>query len=157
MWTVLPFLLTAAGLVDKGVSIMFDLSGSAAALDSFQLIVALYLFYLVIKGDGPMYRFFDLPNDIQCKAKRTLRIIYLICGFLALIDAGLCILCNSMFSVVTTGGEVVITQNYFVSALPFLSYSFIETASYILIGLIVAILCGAFIWLRTLNKRHCAT
>lgn len=137
---------------------MFEMSGSTAALDSFQLIVALYLFYLVIKGDGPMYRFFDLPEGIQCKVKRTLRIVYLICGFLALLDAGLCILRNSMFSVVTaSSGEAIITQNYSISVLPFLSYSFIETASYIIIGLIVAILCGVFIWLRMLNKRESST
>ena len=55
---------------------MFDASGSAAALDSFQLIVALYLFYVAIKGSGTMYRFFDLPEEYQHKTRTPLRIIY---------------------------------------------------------------------------------
>ena len=67
---------------------MFDASGSAAALDSFQLIVALYLFYVAIKGSGTMYRFFDLPEEYQHKTRTPLRIIYVVCGVLALLDAG---------------------------------------------------------------------
>ena len=59
---------------------MFDASGSAAALDSFQLIVALYLFYVAIKGSGTMYRFFDLPEEYQHKTRTPLRIIYAACG-----------------------------------------------------------------------------
>ena len=34
-----------------------------AFLDSFQLIVAFYLFYVSIKGSGQMYRFFDISEE----------------------------------------------------------------------------------------------
>lgn len=132
---------------------MFDASGSAAALDSFQLIVALYLFYVAIKGSGTMYRFFDLPEEYQHKTRTPLRIIYAACGVLALLDAALSMLRSSMFTVAAADGASVVTQNYTIPALPFLSYSFIEIASSVLTGLIVAALCGVLIWLRILSKR----
>lgn len=132
---------------------MFDASGSAAALDSFQLIVALYLFYVAIKGSGTMYRFFDLPEEYQHKTRTSLRIIYVVCGVLALLDAALSMLRSSMFTVAAVDGASVVTQNYTTPALPFLSYSFIEIAGSVLTGLIVAALCGVLIWLRVLSKR----
>lgn len=132
---------------------MFDASGSAAALDSFQLIVALYLFYVAIKGSGTMYRFFDLPEEYQHKTRTPLRIIYVVCGVLALLDAALSMLRSSMFTVAAVDGASVVTQNCTIPALPFLSYSFIEIASSVLTGLIVAALCGVLIWLRVLSKR----
>ena len=132
---------------------MFDASGSAAALDSFQLIVALYLFYVAIKGSGTMYRFFDLPEEYQHKTRTPLRIIYVVCGVLALLDAALSMLRSSMFTVAAVDDASVVTHNYTIPALPFLSYSFIEIASSVLTGLIVAALCGVLIWLRVLSKR----
>ena len=132
---------------------MFDASGSAAALDSFQLIVALYLFYVAIKGSGTMYRFFDLPEEYQHKTRTPLRIIYVVCGVLALLDAALSMLRSSMFTVAAVDGASVVTQNYTIPALPFLSYSVIEIAGSVLTGLIVAALCGVLIWLRVLSKR----
>ena len=129
---------------------MFDASGSAAALDSFQLIVALYLFYVAIKGSGTMYRFFDLPEEYQHKTRTPLRIIYVVCGVLALLDAALSMLRSSMFTVAAVDGASVVTQNY---TIPALSYSFIEIAGSVLTGLIVAALCGVLIWLRVLSKR----
>ena len=132
---------------------MFDASGSAAALGSFQLIVALYLFYVAIKGSGTMYRFFDLPEEYQHKTRTPLRIIYVVCGVLALLDAALSMLRSSMFTVAAVDGASVVTQNYTIPVLPFLSYSFIEIASSVLTGLIVAVLCGVLVWLRILSKR----
>ncbi|MEI3175452.1 MAG: hypothetical protein V8S96_02575 [Lachnospiraceae bacterium] len=42
---------------------------STAFLDSFQLVIALYLFYIAFKGDGQMYRFGNLSEDQQAQVK----------------------------------------------------------------------------------------
>ena len=34
-------------------------------LDSFQLIVGLYLYYVAIKGSGQMYRFGDMDEETK--------------------------------------------------------------------------------------------
>ena len=34
-------------------------------LDSFQIVVALYLFYIAFKGSGQMYRFGDMVEETQ--------------------------------------------------------------------------------------------
>ena len=61
---------------------------STMFLDSFQLIVAIYLLYLAIKGQGKMYQFFDIPQAEQPRVQKLLRRTYLVCGLLALLDAG---------------------------------------------------------------------
>ena len=37
-------------------------------LDSFQIVVALYLFYIAFKGSGQMYRFGDMDEDEMRKS-----------------------------------------------------------------------------------------
>ena len=63
---------------------------STAFLDSFQLVIALYLFYIAFKGDGQMYRFGNLSEDQQAQVKKPLRILYTICGIVALSEFGIC-------------------------------------------------------------------
>ena len=63
-------------------------------LDSFQLIVGLYLYYVAIKGSGQMYRFGDMDEETERHIRRPLRIIYTVGGTLALIEFGLCALQN---------------------------------------------------------------
>ena len=62
---------------------------SVAALDSFQLIVGLYLAYVAVKGSGTLYNFFDLPEKEQQRVKTPLRLCYGVCALLALTEAGL--------------------------------------------------------------------
>ncbi|MEA4869134.1 MAG: hypothetical protein VB062_00695 [Christensenella sp.] len=121
---------------------------STVFLDSFQLIVAIYLLYLAIKGKGKMYQFFDIPASEQAKTQKTLRTTYLVCGLLALLDAGLNMLQNSMYTQQAGESGVTITQNFSVAALPFLSYDLLSTLSSILTILIIAALAGVFIYLR---------
>ena len=45
-------------------------------LDSFQLVVGLYLVYVAVKGRGQMYRFENVPADRQASVRRKLRIFY---------------------------------------------------------------------------------
>jgi len=59
------------------------------SLDSFQLIIGGYLIYVAIKGHGTLYNFFDLPKKAQQRIITPLRIVYAICGLIALCEAGL--------------------------------------------------------------------
>ena len=58
-----------------------------AFLDSFQLIVAFYLFYVSIKGSGQMYRFFDISEEDQMRVRLPLRHLLIVCGYLRLQDS----------------------------------------------------------------------
>jgi threonine/homoserine/homoserine lactone efflux protein len=123
-------------------------------LDSFQLIVAVYLLYLAIKGKGNMYRFFDIPQSEQPRIQKLLRAAYLTGGLLALSDAGLNMLQNTMYTQqVTESGEEII-QNFTVGALPFISYDFLSYASSVLTLLIVLVLAGTFIYLRRVSRKN---
>ena len=62
---------------------------TAVSLDSFQLIIGLYLLYVAAKGSGTMYNFFDLPEEDQQRIKNPLRITYAVCGIIALTEAAL--------------------------------------------------------------------
>lgn len=126
---------------------------TTAHLDSFQLIVGLYLIYIAIKGSGQMYRFFDLSDHDQQRVKKPLRIIYCVCGLLALMDSGLCMLQNSMFTQTVTETTTVITQNYSIDSLPFLSFDFLNIVTSVLTILVICGLLAAFIWLRILSSR----
>ena len=126
---------------------------STVFLDSFQLIVAVYLLYLAIKGKGKMYQFFDIPQADQPRVHKMLRTSYLVCGLLALLDAGFNMLQNTMFTqnILETG--TTITQNFTVDSLPFIRYELLSTISSILTILIILILAGVFIYLRVLSNR----
>ncbi len=126
---------------------------STVFLDSFQLIVAGYLLYLAIKGKGKMYQFFDIPQADQPRVHKMLRTSYLVCGLLALLDAGFNMLQNTMFTqnILETG--TTITQNFTVDSLPFIRYELLSTISSILTILIILILAGVFIYLRVLSNR----
>ena len=126
---------------------------TTAHLDSFQLIVGLYLIYIAIKGSGQMYRFFDLSEYNQQRVKKPLRIIYGVCGTLALLDAGLCMLQNSMYTQTVTEAGTVITQNYSIDSLPFLSFDFLNIVTSLLTILIISGLLAVFVWLRILSSR----
>ena len=117
-------------------------------LDSFQLIVALYLFYIAIKGSGQMYRFGDMDEEAQALVRKPLRVCYAISGFIALADFGVCCLQNSMFT--RTAGEdgVQIVQNFTIDALPFLSYGMLTVISSVLIALLFGLLVFIVIWVR---------
>ena len=49
------------------------------------------------KGGGE-WEFFDLPEQEQPRVHKLLRTVYLVCGLLALLDAGANMLQNSMFT-----------------------------------------------------------
>lgn len=121
-------------------------------LDSFQLIVAVYLLYIAIKGKGNMYHFFDIPPSEQQRIQKLLRTSYLVCGLLALLDAGINMLQNSMYSQQVLDTGVEITQNFTVPALPFLSNGLLSAVSSVLTVLIVLILAVTFLYLRKLSK-----
>ena len=126
---------------------------STVFLDSFQLIVAVYLLYLAIKGKGKMYQFFDIPQSEQPRVQKLLRRTYLICGLLALLDAAVNMLQNTMFTqnILETG--TTITQNFTVESMPFINYELLSTISTVLTGLIILSLAGVFIYLRVLSNR----
>lgn len=106
---------------------------ATVSLDSFQLIVGLYLLYVAIKGDGTLYRFFDLPEDVQIKVKRPLRLIYALCGILALAEAVFCMWLGN--------GSVSSISDQVLSAISFGCSA-----------LIIIILIVTFIWLRRKAK-----
>ena len=77
-------------------------------LDSFQIVVALYLFYIAFKGSGQMYRFGDMDEETQQQIRTPLRLLYAAGGLIALIEFGLCCLQNSMFT--RTADETGVTE-----------------------------------------------
>ena len=117
-------------------------------LDSFQLIVALYLFYIAIKGSGQMYRFGDMDEEKQALVRKPLHVCYAISGFIALADFGVCCLQSSMFTRTVGEDGVQIVQNFTMDALPFLSYKMLTTASSVLIALLLGMLVFVVIWVR---------
>ena len=117
-------------------------------LDSFQLVVGLYLFYVAIKGSGQMYRFGDMDEKTQLQIRKTLRILYAVGGTLALAEFGLCALQNSMFTRTADESGVTITQNYSIDALPFLSYNLLSILIFSLTMLLVGLLAFVFLWMR---------
>jgi len=106
---------------------------STVSLDSFQLIIGLYLLYVTIKGHGTMYNFFDIPEKTQAMVKPRLRLIYGICAVIALGEAGLCMWQG------TAGQEVM-------------SAATVSTISTVCTLIIVLCFAGILIWLRKLAK-----
>lgn len=117
-------------------------------LDSFQLIVAMYLFYIAIKGSGQLYRFGDMDDQTQAQIRKPLRILYAAGGLIALAEFGVCCLQNSMFTRTAEESGVVIIQNFTIDALPFLSYNLLSLLSSILTALLVGMLVFIVIWMR---------
>lgn len=127
---------------------------STAFLDSFQLVIALYLFYIAFKGDGQMYRFGNLSEEQQAQVKKPLRIMYTICGFVALSEFGVSSLMSQMFTKTTAeSGAVVMTQNFTISGMPFITYSFLSILSSVLSILVFVILIGIVFWLLRKSKK----
>ena len=122
---------------------------SMVSLDSFQLIVAIYLFYVAAKGSGTLYRFGDLPEEEELRIRPKLRLIYFSCGLIALAETGVCMLQNSMFSLVQneSGGAEYI-QNFQLEFLPSLSYQTLTAISSAMSFLIIIILVLTFAWIR---------
>ena len=110
---------------------------SSLFLDSFQLIVAVYLLYVAIKGSGTMYRFFDLPEREQPRVRKLLRTIYLICGLLALLDAGANMLQNSMFTQQVLESGTSVTQNFTLEGFAFVTYDLLSIASTVITCVII--------------------
>lgn len=108
---------------------------STVSLDSFQLIVGLYLAYVSIKGSGTLYNFFDLSKADQKRVRIPLRLIYGLCSLIALAEAALCI---------WQGG-----RGYDV-----LSLQTVNTISSVMTALIILILVLTFIWLRSLANKQ---
>ena len=121
-------------------------------LDSFQLIVGLYLYYVAIKGSGQMYRFGDMDEETERHIRRPLRIIYTVGGTLALIEFGLCALQNSMFTRTVDESGITITQNYSNDVLPFLSYNLLSILIFSLTVLLVGLLVFVFVWMRRKSR-----
>ena len=122
-------------------------------LDSFQLIVGLYLLYVAVKGSGQMYRFENVPADRQAAVRRKLRIFYAATAAVSLADFGVSYLMNTMFTVSAEGTETVITQNYTIPHLPFLTYDLLFTVSNILVIILVAMLVFAVVRLLQNGSR----
>ncbi len=122
-------------------------------LDSFQLIVGLYLLYVAVKGSGQMYRFENVPADRQAAVRRKLRIFYAATAAVSLADFGVSYLMNTMFTVSAEGTETVITQNYTIPHLPFLTYDLLFTVSNILVIILVAMLVFAVVRLLRNGSR----
>jgi len=122
-------------------------------LDSFQLIVAAYLLYIAIKGSGTMYRFFDLPEHEQPRVHKLLRTIYLVCGLLALADAGINMLQNSMYTQEVLESGTIVTQNFTLNGFPFITYDLLSIMSTVLTCSIILALIITFSYLRSLASK----
>jgi len=122
-------------------------------LDSFQLIVGLYLIYVAIKGSGQMYRFENVPAEQQDSVRKKLRIFYAAAAAVALADFGVSYLMNTMFTVSADGGERIVTQNYTLPQLPFLTYDLLFAVSNVLSVLLIAMLLFAVIRLGRSGNR----
>ena len=104
---------------------------TTVSLDSFQLIIGIYLLYISVKGEGNMYRFFDIPEENQPKVKKVLRTVYAFGGVIALTEAALCMFSEQLGIPVET----------------------VNILSAVCTLIIVVILVGAISWLRTLAKK----
>ena len=104
---------------------------SHVSLDAFQLLIAVYLFYVAAKGSGTLYNFPEIPESRKETAKRSLRKLYAAAGCVALLDGCVSMLQNSMFTVEYSENEMKITQNFTISLFPFLNYRMLSVFSVI--------------------------
>lgn len=125
---------------------------STGILDSFQIVVALYLFYIAIKGSGQMYRFGNMSEVMQKKIRKPLRILYATGGMIALIEFGLCCLQNSMFTRTASETGVTTRQNYTIPSFPFLTYELLSIVSVVLTLLLIGLLVFVIAWMYRKSK-----
>ena len=123
-------------------------------VDSLQLIIGIYLLYMGIRGENLGNRLSGVPDKQEVKEPRALRVLYIIGGVFALSDCGICMLRNYMFTVEQTQSGVSVTQNFTLSALPFLTYELMNSVSKVLSFLALAVLIGSAVWLFVLSSRY---
>lgn len=123
-------------------------------IDSFQLLIGVYLLYMGLKGENLENRMNGVPDKNEVKEPRALRGLYIAGGIFALADFAICCLRNWMFTVEQTEAGVSVTQMHTISSLPFLTYDLMNQVSRILSLLAIAVLVGSFIWLFILSSRH---
>ena len=123
-------------------------------IDSFQLIIGIYLLYMAVKGENLENRLSGTPDKNEVKEPAALRVLYIVGAVFALSDFGICMLRNKMFTVEAAQEGVSITQNFTIDALPFLTYDLMNTVSRVLSLLALAVLIGSAIWLFILSSRH---
>ena len=124
---------------------------SHVSLDAFQLLIAVYLFYVAAKGSGTLYNFPEIPEARKETAKRSLRKLYAAAGCVALLDGCVSMLQNSMFTVEYSENEMKITQNFTISLFPFLSYRMLSVFSVICTILFLLLLVCAVLIIRKTN------
>ena len=123
-------------------------------IDSFQLIIGIYLLYMGVKGENLGNRLSGTPDKNEVKEPVALRVLYIVGAVFALSDFGICMLRNKMFTVEAAQEGVSITQNFTIDALPFLTYDLMNTVSRVLSLLALAVLIGSAVWLLILSSRH---
>ena len=123
-------------------------------IDSFQLIIGIYLLYMGVKGENLENRLSGTPDKNEVKEPVALRVLYIVGAVFALSDFGICMLRNKMFTVEAAQEGVNITQNFTIDALPFLTYDLMNTVSRVLSLLALAVLIGSAVWLLILSSRY---
>lgn len=121
------------------------------SLDAFQLLVAVYLFYVAIKGSGTLYNFPEIPKKKKEEVRQNLRKIYAVGGCISLLDGAASILQNSMFTVEYTEDSINVTQNFSIDGLPFISYDLLSAISVACTALIVLLLVGVIVYIRKIH------
>ena len=123
-------------------------------IDSFQLIIGIYLLYMGVKGENLGNRLSGTPDKNEVKEPVALRVLYIVGAVFALSDFGICMLRNKMFTVEAAQEGANITQNFTIDALPFLTYDLMNTVSRVLSLLALAVLIGSAVWLLILSSRY---
>lgn len=118
------------------------------SLDAFQLLIAVYLFYVSIKGSGTLYNFPEIPKDKKGSVRGQLRKLYAAAGCVALLDGMVSMLQNSMFTVDYTENEAVVTQNFTIGSMPFITYEFLSTASFVCSVIFVLLLVSVIFLIK---------
>ena len=119
-----------------------------AGLDAFQLLIAIYLFYVALKGSGTLYNFPEIPKTKQAAVHKNLRIIYTVGGFIALLDGVCAMLQNSMFTEKYTETGTEIIQNYTLGGLPFITYDLLSRICLVCTILMPVMLFGVIFYTR---------
>ena len=123
-------------------------------IDSFQLIIGIYLLYMGVRGENLENLLSGTPDKNEVKEPVALRVLYIVGAVFALSDFGICMLRNKMFTVEAAQEGVTITQNFTIDALPFLTYDLMNTVSRVLSLLALAVLIGSAVWLLILSSRY---
>ena len=106
------------------------------------------------KGDSTTFQIETLPKDDQLRTKRKLKILYVICGCIALSEFGVSILKNQMFAqTVSDSGILTITQNFKIPGMSFISFRLLSMLSTVLSILVFVMLIGIVIWIYKKIKK----